>query len=217
VDVGNSIRIAIDLFDGDEVDAAMLLACTAVDGTAAKAFGEPTTNQKFTTLLRDNYDIFGAMAVPGIDLNKTRFPVKLSAPKASGGRPDVADVIYGIHRCQHGHGLELPDGFELVPDVSGETGRTAMFLERAERGSGAKVALSDRVVFGLIAVAVLSPTNIDQHVPDSYYLTYGRQAARLEINDWWGRADDFRASVISVDPPLSPGVVLDFGDWWGNL
>ena len=36
VDVGNSVRKSIDDFEHGETDAAMLHACNAVDGTAAK-------------------------------------------------------------------------------------------------------------------------------------------------------------------------------------
>ena len=49
----------------------MLHACNAVDGTAKKAypaFGKLQNKLRFTTMLRDNYGVFGPMAAPGIDL-----------------------------------------------------------------------------------------------------------------------------------------------------
>ena len=72
-----------------------------------------------------------------------------------------------------------------------------------------KVRLSDRVIFGLLAVAVLSPANRDQRVPAGYHFTFGK-SARLEINDWWGRANDFPA-IAAEDP--TPQVTLDFTNW----
>jgi hypothetical protein len=72
------------------------------------------------------------------------------------------------------------------------------------------VGLSDRVIFGLLAVAVLSPANVDQMIPDSYHLTYGNRFV-MPINEWWGRAADFPA-VVAQDPPPGP-VALDFGSW----
>lgn len=72
-----------------------------------------------------------------------------------------------------------------------------------------KVRLSDRIIFGLIAVAVLSPVNDGQRIPNGYYLTYGT-TDKLFINEWWGRASDF-PSVVERDPV--PPVKLDFGDW----
>ena len=84
---------------------------------------------------------------------------------------------------------------------------TRMFIEKG------KVRLSDRVIFGLLAVAVLSPANTGQTVPDGYHLTFGRKVVLL-INEWWGRVADFAS--IAAQQPL-PRVKLDFGDWTDQL
>lgn len=203
--VGESVKLAIDAWTRGEPDHAMLHACNAVDGTAKKAYpGITGSNRRFTTLLRDNYDVLGPMAAPGINLAETPFPIKVQNPKAK-GRPDIADLIYGIHRCSHGHGDELPGGFELLPDAAQEVGRTRILIEKT-----GKVRLSDRVIFGLLAVAVFAPVNADQAVPDGYRLIFGKQQLVLPINEWWGRHDDFGA-VAATEP--MPSVKLDFGDW----
>jgi hypothetical protein len=203
MNVGKSVRKAIADWEQGDLESAMLHACNAVDGTAMKLYPLLGSNARFTRLLRENYHILGPMGAPGINLIETRFPVKVERPKADGGRPDIADVIYAVHRCAHGHGNELPDGFELLPDAAGPPRRTRMLVEKG------KLRLSDRVIFGLIAVAVLSPVNVDQTVPDGYHLTFGGKA-KLPINEWWGRASDF--SSISDQDPV-PSVKLDFGDW----
>ena len=115
----------------------------------------------------------------------------------------MADVIYGIHRCTHGHGDELPDGFKLLEDAAGPARFTRMEVENG------KLRLSDRIIFGLLSVAVLSPSNTDQRVPDGYYLSFGR-STKLVINEWWARAADFPA-IAATDP--TPSVTLDFGEW----
>jgi hypothetical protein len=204
VNVGNSIRKSIDDWERGEFEAAMLHACNAVDGTAKKVY--PTVqsnNARFTKLLRENYSILGAMGMPGIDLAETRFPVNVERPNAAGGKPDIADVIYGIHRCSHGHGEELPGGFELISDASGPERLTHLQIVKGA------VRLSDRMIFGLIGVAVLSPVNIGQSVPVGYHLTFGA-SERLLINEWWGRTPDFAALAAEQALPL---VKLDFGDW----
>jgi hypothetical protein len=204
MDIGNSVRKAIDDWEDGELDAAMLHACNAVDGTAAKV--DPTekrSNVRFTRLLRENYSILGPMGAPGLNLEVARFPVRVEHPKAPGGQPDIADVIYGIHRCNHGHGIALPDGFDLFADAAGTPRYTRMEVKEG------RVRLSDRIIFGLLGVAVLSPANADQVVPDSYYLTFGSDIL-LPINEWWGRAADF-PSIVDQDP--IPLVTLDFGDW----
>jgi len=162
------------------------------------------SNRRFTQLLRDNYCILGPMGAPGINVQETRFPVSVPRPTSPGGEPDFADVIYGIHRCSHGHGDELPDGFELMPDAGGPLRRTHMSLTR-EGG----MRVSDRVIFGLLAVAVLNPVNKDQSAPPGYYLTYGAQ--RMLLEEWWGRARDF-PKILAAEPEL-PCVKLDFSNW----
>jgi len=200
VNVGNSVRKAIDDWEQGDLDAAMLHACNAVDGTAKKLYPTLGSNARFTRLLRENYDILGPMGAPGVDLDASRFPVKVPRPSPGGGGPDLADIIYGVHRCAHSHGDELPDGFELLPDAAGPPRITRMLVENG------RVRLSDRIVFGLLAVAVLSPVNVGQAVPDGYRLTFGANAV-LPINEWWGRAIDF-ASIAAQDPV--PLVKLDF-------
>jgi hypothetical protein len=89
------VRKAIDDYQDGETDAAMLHACNAIDGTAAKAHPEIAgSNSRFTTLLRENYFILEPMAVPGVNLDDTRFPVKVDRPKASGGAPAGSRLLY---------------------------------------------------------------------------------------------------------------------------
>jgi hypothetical protein len=204
MNIGNSVRKSIEDWEDGELDAAMLHACNAVDGTAAKVHPtENGSNMRFTRLLRENYSILGPMGAPGVDLEVTRFPVRVKKPKAPGGQPDIADVIYGIHRCSHGHGIALPDGFELFLDAAGTPRYTRMEVNEG------RVHLSDRIIFGLLAVAVLSPANVDQVVPDGYHLTFSGDIL-LPINEWWGRTADF-AGIVAQNP--MPLVKLDFTDW----
>lgn len=202
MNVGKSITKAVDEMGRHDNESAMLHACNAVDGTAAKLYPSLGSNARFTTLLRDNYNILGPMSLPGINLVETRFPIPVQRPKAAGGQPDIADVIYGIHRCTHGHGDELPSGFELFDDAASGIEGTRIGVEKG------KMRLSDRTVFGLIAVAVLSPVNVGQVVPEGYHLTLN--GVTMNINEWWGRSADFSSVSGLVQ---MPSVKMDFGDW----
>lgn len=86
MNVGDSIRKAIDDWEQGELEAAMLHACNAVDGTARKRYPTEGSNARFTRLLRENYAIFGPMGVPGIDLAATRWPVKVEGRKRRNSR-----------------------------------------------------------------------------------------------------------------------------------
>ncbi len=180
MNVGNSVRLAINSFEDGELDSSVLHACNAVDGTAGKVMGRTMGNRdRFTKLLRDHYWLMEPTAIPGINLVETRFT---NVPLPGCGDPDFADIVYRIHRCTHGHGDELPGGFELTPCPL--VGVTRITL------ADGRLHLPDRLVFGLLFVAVLHPVNRGESVPGSYYLTLEKET--FPINDWWGRADDFR-------------------------
>ena len=203
MNVGRSVTKAIDEIEGGDLDSAMLHACNAIDGTAAKALPSVAwNNQRFTDFLRANYIILGAMGMPGINLNETRFPIEVAKPKATGRGPDLADVVYGIHRCTHGHGSELPKGFDLRPDFRTGSAETSIYIERG------RVQLSDRIIFGLIAVAVMAPENTDQKTLSGYHLTLAGD--EFEINDWWGRRSEFEEFCA---PRNAVQIILDFGNW----
>lgn len=204
MEVGKSVAKAIDEVRAGDLESAMLHACNAVDGTAKKSMPAiASSNLRFTTLLRENYLTLGVMGLPGVNLSETRFPVAVDKPKALGGKPDLADVIYGIHRCTHGHGEALPGGFEMRPDSCGPAGTTTTVV-----GNGC-VQLSDRIIFGMLAVAVFAPVNVDQSIPSGYFLTLGQDHTFI-INEWWGRRSDFEAIAAGI---ILPSVTLDFGDW----
>jgi hypothetical protein len=202
MEVCKSVTLAIDSFERSEFDSAMLHACNAIDGTAKKAFTNINSgNERFTKLLRDNYLTLGVMGMPGINLVDTRFPVVVPKPKAPGGSPDLADVVYGIHRCTHSHGEALPNGFELLPNSSGSSEVTQAIVQ-----SG-RIHLSDRIIFGLLGVAVFAPENSQQTIAAQYFLTLGAEH-KFIINDWWGRRCDFEAIASQL---TLPSVTLDFG------
>jgi hypothetical protein len=204
MNVGDSIRLAIDSYDHGELEAAMLHACNAVDGTADKVYPELKTKvgKRFTNLIRRNHQIIGLMTLPGVNVEEMRWPVHIESTLGKGEWPDTADLIYVIHRCHHGHGAELPEGFALAAERMGPTSH--LYVE-----DGA-VRLPWNVIFGLIAIAVFEPVNVGQRVRDDQYLTWGDPEIRFEINDWWGRKDDFVAQLMTQP---RPSVTLDFGQW----
>jgi len=61
VDVGSSVKKAIDDWEQGDLESSMLHACNAVDGTAGKASPvEASGNKRFTDLLRENYGLESA-------------------------------------------------------------------------------------------------------------------------------------------------------------
>lgn len=196
--INDSIRLTIDDFERGELESAMLHACNAVDGTAKKLYPKLHNRDRFTKLLRDNYDILGPMGMPGIDIAEMRFPIDAN-------EFDIADVIYKIHRCTHGHGGELPEGFSLIENTAGPRQITNISI-----CIGKSIHMSDRIIFALISIAILLPINKGMITPklDGYYLFFGN-SHELFINDWWGRKNDFLEFIAKEPMPL---VKLDFSN-----
>ncbi|WP_156665361.1 hypothetical protein [Rhodococcus phenolicus] len=204
VKVGRSVQKALDEWIADDVESAMLHACNAVDGTAKKAYPSLGVTARFKTFIRDNYDVFGRMGMPGIDPENTRFAVRHNGER---WKMDIADVVYHIHRCTHGHGDELPDGFELVryDPNSGLPNRLI--------GENGSIRLSTSVIFGLLVVAITDPSNADQSIPLDYFLLL--EHMKFFVHDWWGQRDEFRVAL--ADAAEIPIVTLNFGDWTDGL
>jgi len=202
VKVVNSVKRSLNHWESREWDAAMLDACNAVDGTANARYPQLAVATQFKRTVRDSLDIFGAMTAQDIDFEQSRFPIAVKSDLPD-RRPDIADVLYGIHRCGHGHGDELPDGFELTPP--------------GPRGSGVhiwrdgKIELPASTVIGLLAIAVFAPENKGQVIPHGYQLSLYHRV--FHISDWWGWQDHFREIISVADVPQ---VTLDFGKSWDD-
>lgn len=210
MEVGKSINKAVhDRLSGD-LESAMLHACNAVDGTAKKVYPSLGVGARFRKLLRENYNGILEPMVPGINFEKTVFPISISGASGPGGLPDVADVLYVIHRCHHGHGEPLPVGWELVPDSTTEPPRTTMNF--ASPNGQWVVRLSDRIIYGMAAVALLSPANVGQDLDDAY-LIYKSVSSDITVqldNGWWGRVADL-AAITAMDRKRT-SLTLDFSN-----
>ena len=178
----------------------MVHACNAVDGTAKKRYPQLGVATRFKRTIRDSLDIFRAMAAPGIDFDHSRFPITVKSD-LSDGRPDVADVLYGIHRWSHGHDDELPDGFELTPH-----GPRPAEVRIWKTG---RIQLPASAVVGLLAVAVFSPENKGEVIPDGYQLSWYQHV--FHICMWWGWQDHFREIISTTQIPQT---TLDFSESW---
>jgi hypothetical protein len=180
----------------------MFHACNAIDGTGKERYPQVGIAARFKTTVRDALDIFCAMASPGLDFEKTRFPVAVKSDLPD-ERPDIADVVYGIHRRTHDHRDELPHGFQLTP----HSPRVAGFHIWRD----GKVELPASAVLGLLATAVFAPENKGQTIPDGYQLSLYDHV--FPISAWWGWQDHFREIVTAKQSPRS---ALDFGKMWDD-
>jgi len=206
VRIQKSIKKAIDELNIEDYEAAMLHVCNAIDGTAQKKNGAISSKSLFVDFIRGYYDYIGAMTgTYFLDYKNINWPVTVQRPSGAGGKTDLADFLYSIHRCKHAHGTALPDGFEFHADIKSNS-QTTTFSFKPE-----KVRLSDRFIWALIAIVVLEPVNRDlvDGELDGYYINLGNK--KYLMNDWWGRLND-----IPPLPPKTQNVILDFDELRSN-
>jgi hypothetical protein len=202
VDVGDSVRRSLDHWERREWDTSMVHACNAVDGTAKKRYPQPGVASRFKRTIRDSLDIFRVMAAPGIDFEQSRFPIAVKSDLPD-GRPDIADVLYGVHRWSHGHDDELPEGFELTPHGPRPAG--------VQVWRSGKIQLPASAVIGLLAIAVFAPENKGEAIPEGYQLSWYQHVFHICL--WWGWQDHFREIISTAQIPQ---VTLDFAESWDD-
>ena len=199
--VGEEVRNALDHWSAGRWQEALRHACEAADETARKRYQSLGVAARFKQTLRDDVDIFSAMTAPDIDLVSSRFPVPVQTDQLD-GRPDIADVIFGVHRYLSGHENEFPAGCEVVP----HSDRESMF--HISRG---RLRLRASAALGLVAIAVFAPENRGEVIPGSYQLAWQQHV--FHIVGWWGWEAHFREIVRNAGIARSR---LDFDTEWDN-
>ncbi|MGB9305817.1 MAG: hypothetical protein WCB92_19685 [Mycobacterium sp.] len=200
--VGDSVRQSLDHWARQDWNGAMKHGCDAVAGTGSKRYPQVGIAGRFRRTVRDSVDIFHVMTAPGIDFETTRFPVPAKSDLPD-KRPDIADVLYGIHRSTHGHDDELPKGFELTRHGSRDA-KISIWRD-------GRIQLPAASVLGLLAIAVFSPENKGEVVPINYKLSWYQHD--FQISAWWGWQDHFRDIVSSAK---FSEMKLDFDDRWDD-
>ena len=205
MNVVKCVEKALIEWDAADLEAAMLHATIAVDGSAARSSSRSTKRQ-FLEFVRRQYDVIQVMlGAVTIDATRSRFaPLPELGGYTSPAEPDLADVIYAIHRCSHAHGSEVPVNFALHAG-----NRITVHL-----GDSAGIQLPRSIIIGLLAGVVLCRENRNLTGGGSCYLSWDHPGAgdlpsrseQFVIQNWWGRKREFleltRApqSVLTVSP-----------------
>ncbi len=201
MEVGRSVARSLDNWERRQWDAAMVHACNAVDETASKRYPQVGIGTRFRRTIRDSLDVFRVMAAPGIDFEQSRFPIAVKSDLED-PRPDIADVLYGVHRWNRGHRDELPHGYDVTPNDR----PTRVHIWR-----DGKIQLPAAAAIGLLAVAVFAPENKGESIPAGYQLSWRDHV--FHINVWWGWQDHFREIAATEQMPQQ---AVDFGEAWNQ-
>jgi hypothetical protein len=178
--LAKQVLCAIDDAVAGKFDAALLHACFAIDGVSKRIFPNSTkVGVRYANTLRRYYWILEPMMGAGINLEDSKFTNIVLRNNTS---PDFADIVYEILRCSHAHCDEVPENFSVLPSAG-------PFYSEWQFGLG-ELHMPDRVIWALLAVAVLSYVSKGQATTGTYYLSLGDE--KFPLKEWWGREDDFR-------------------------
>ncbi len=180
--------------DRQDYDSALLHASFAIEGTAKNLFHKGG-RQAYKDCLRQYYWLIEIMIGGVIDLKTTfnNVVIKVGSRKVL-PKPDLADVIYHIFRCNHAHAEEIPLNYSLLPL---EDGNPIWII-----GSDT-LQMPILIIFALLSVSVFAKCNNKIQTEGIEYLIYGNAELgnfKFLIKDFWGKEDDFRAIVTAKYP-----------------
>lgn len=199
--VGAQVQAALDHWTEGEARQALWHASAALAETAEKRYPGLDAGPAFKTTVRDDVDIFAALSAPDIDFVESRFPVPAPSDQPD-KRPDIADVLYAVHRYLHDDEQAMPAGVEVTSHADG----VPMFEIAAGR-----LWLRASAALGLLGIAVFAKENTDEQIPDAYHLGWKQQI--FHVTGWWGWQEHFRDIVARSPVPQGP---LDFAEEWDN-
>jgi len=186
--IAEYIKCAIDAYEQDKLQSALLHACAAVDGTASKLFPNVKDNRaRFVNTIERCLWVVEPMLGLGINLETTEFSWIVLNKQP----PQFSQIVYEIFRCNLAHGTEIPLGFSLELRKSDQW--------RCCKLGPQKMVLPDTLIFSLMSIAVFSSVNIGQHLGGTYHLSHADK--EFVIDEWWGREADARAYFNTVKMP----------------
>ena len=182
------VAYALDDAGNGKLDAALMHACAAIDGTGARLFPDTGVRDRFVETFNRYLWVIEPMFAIGINLQETTF--KWIALK---NRPaQMAEIVYEIFRCNLVHGTEVPPGFAVALSASPE--------HRSVTIGQQQLMIPHTLIFGLLGAAVFSEANAGQRINNGmYWLSCG--SMHFTIDEWWGRERDAQICFSTVRMP----------------
>lgn len=200
--IGDNVRLAIDAMDHEprELELAMMLACAAVDGTARRTYPSvKSSKERFIKLIRDNYWLIEPLAKLGVNLiehgGRTSLILDSPPPQTS---PRCCTCSIAATTCT--------------------ATRTSATRSRKPSNWPMATICPDGAPAGTPWPCRTDCPSPLRHAPSCRPRTSPRPCPFFSldgheflINDWWGRADDFRPIADRVNQVR---VKLELGEDW---
>ncbi len=199
---------SLEAYDRGEKEEALMHATFSIEGTAKKLNHNRGGGKSYKNCLRSYYWLLERFTGGAINLTETKFSfIKLDDGKGKIiSEPDLADIIYHIHRCSHAHSEGVPTHFQLL---DANVGESHWSFDRENKG----IRMPDKVIFALLGVSVFCKANANINSSGNHYLSWideSKNEHKFLIKDNWGREYELRE--FFKDKPLSQ-IILNFKNW----
>jgi hypothetical protein len=189
--IEDRVRLAFDLGLNRDFLPMLAIALPAIDESAKRKW-KKGGKLGFLKFLRENYDVLQWFSANVINYSEMRFPtidVDFTDNK-SVERPDLAEVVYHVHRCCLAHGQDISSNFEITPR------RADGSVEFKISKDGKFLHLPESIAWGLLAAVVLDPINSDLQSRSGNYFTvvFEQNTYFLNVDLFWGE----KAKVIRL-------------------
>jgi hypothetical protein len=177
--ISDHIRHSLDACDRRELDAALLFACLAIDGTAKKTYPDiNSVGKRFRKFIGSQIDII-ELFFGGINLKETTFPF-LNNQGRTGLK--FEDIVYEKFRCDLAHGNEFEEGYGIELKIAEHHHQFKINLETKS------MTMPESSIFALGLACVLAPANKDQRIGNNQYF-YSDGINQYVVDRWWGKVE----------------------------
>ncbi|MBA3909716.1 MAG: hypothetical protein C0524_07470 [Rhodobacter sp.] len=196
--IEDRVRLAFDLGINKEFLPMLSFALPAIEASAKKKYGRGG-RASFIKLIRENYEVFHWFSGSFLDFVELRFPTL--DPSLTDGqtvdRPDLAQVLYYLHRCSLAHGQELGESCSILPRKP--DGSFDYHIDKVGKG----IRLPEPIAWGVLATVVLEPinTNLESRSGNYFTLSLPPITYFLNVDLFWGAKDRLKRVVEKYDAP----------------
>ena len=190
--IGKRIAETMDKMEARDAEGALFQICAPIESTAVREYGM-SGGKTYREFLHDNLGLITrvGLGVPILNYNIGKFTHPDIKPDAQ-GFCSVQQILYHAVRCGLYHEAKLPANLRFE------------FGGRQFNDNGTLIVPAE-LIYGLIAVVILSPANVGEQIEDRYGFLIG-ESTPLRANKMWGKRTEFLwlLDALIPRPPAPP-------------
>ena len=159
------------------------IALPAIEESAKRKWGRGGKST-FLKFLRENYDVLQWFSGSAIDFSVMRFPTidPIFTDGKTIDRPDLAEILYYIHRCALADGQDISENFGIIPRSA--DGGIGFNISK----DGKFLNLPEPIAWGVLASVVFDSVNLDlqSRSGNHFTLSFEQNTYFLNVDLFWG-------------------------------